>query len=268
MKPFLANLLLVFVVATGAHAAAGGIGDLLVTPTRIVLDRHTRTAEIALINTGSAPTTYRIETQHLRMRPNGELVPAGDEPAGAFADALIQFSPHRLRLLPHLAQTVRLRLLPSAATPDGELYVHLLFHGEPPEEPAPALGETKELTIKVTPVYGVAIPVLVRVGESQASVRIDGVRVDGEAASFQILRSGNRSTHGNVVVTFTPRGGGAQQVGKARGVSVYAPLAARSMTMPLKIPPGVTLRDGVLQVAYVDAERGDANATTATLALP
>jgi P pilus assembly chaperone PapD len=266
MKPFLASLL-VFIFAAGAHAAAGGIGDLLVTPTRVVLDRHTRTAEIALINTGSSPAIYRIETQHLRMLPNGELVPAADEPAGAFADALIQFSPHRLRLQPHITQTVRLRLLPSAATPDGELYVHLLFHGEPPEEAAQPAGETT-LTIKVTPVYGVAIPVLVRTAESQASIRIDGVRLDGEAALFQLARSGNRSTQGNVVVTFTPRGGGAHQVGKATGVSVYAPLAARAMTLPLRLPPGLPLRDGVLQVAYVDAERSGASATTATLAVP
>lgn len=43
MRPLI-HALLLSLVAAAAHAGAG-IGDLLVTPTRIVLDRQTRTAE-------------------------------------------------------------------------------------------------------------------------------------------------------------------------------------------------------------------------------
>jgi hypothetical protein len=88
MKSFLLVTLLLAISATAHAALSGGIGDLLVTPTRIVLDRRTRTAEIALINTGNSPATYRIETQHMRMKENGDLVPVlvpADEPADAFA---------------------------------------------------------------------------------------------------------------------------------------------------------------------------------------
>jgi hypothetical protein len=272
MKSFLYATLLFAISASAQAALSGGIGDLLVTPTRIVLDRRTRTAEIALINTGNSPATYRIEMQHMRMKENGDLVPVlvpSEEPAEAFADALVQFSPRRVVLQPHIAQTVRLRLRPPAGAVAGELYVHLLFHGEPPDETGKEVIDPKSLTIKLTPIYGVAIPVLVRFSETEAAVKIDDVRLAADGAlAFHVERSGTRSTYGNIAVSFTPRGGRARELAQMHGVSVYAPLATRAMTVPLHLPDGVALRDGSLQVSYVDAERSGAPATSATLALP
>jgi hypothetical protein len=150
----------------------------------------------------------------------------------------------------------------------GELYVHLLFHGEPPEESSTEVLDSKSLTIKLIPIYGVAIPVLVRLNETEAAVRIDDVQLTEGVVAFHVKRSGTRSTYGNIAVTFTPRGGPARELAKATGVSVYAPLATRTMSLPLHLPDGVALRDGSLQVSYVDAERNGAPATSATLALP
>jgi P pilus assembly chaperone PapD len=262
MKRLLCSLLLLS--STAAQAATGGIGDLLVTPTRIVLDRRTRTAEIALINTGNVAATYRIETQHMRMRENGDLAVVDDEPAEAFADALVQFSPRRVVLQPHVAQTVRLRL--RTPPPSGELYLHLLFHGEPPEEASATAADPKALLIKVTPIYGVAVPVLVRPDGAEAAVRIENVHLaDGGTLTFRLARSGNQSTYGNLAVVFRPRSGRERQLAAKKGISVYAPLTVRGMTM--RLPDGAVLRDGTLEVTYVDAERAGAP-VLATLDLP
>jgi P pilus assembly chaperone PapD len=262
MKRLLCSFLLL--AATAAHAASGGIGDLLVTPTRIVLDRRARTAEIVLINTGNVAAAYRIETQHLRMRENGDLALADGEPAEAFADAVVQFSPRRVVLQPHIAQTVRLRL--RMPPPSEELYLHLLFHGEPPEETPAAATDPKALLIKVTPIYGVALPVLVRPDGAKAAVHIENVHLaDSGTLTFRLTRSGNQSTYGNVAVVFRPRSGQERQLAAKKGISVYAPLAVRSMTMHL--PEGVVLRDGTLEVTYADAEQAGA-ATLAALDLP
>jgi hypothetical protein len=269
MKP-LFNAIAIVTFALRAQAAlSGGIGDLLVTPTRIVLDHRTHAAEIALINTGNTTATYRIEVQHMRMKENGDLAPV-DEPAGAFADALVQFSPRRIVLEPHITQTVRLRMRPPSGTATSpELYLHLLFHAEPPSDDAAApVSDGKTLSIHLTPVYGVAVPIIVRLEDTDASVRIDAIRMSAGAVAFQVARKGSCSTYGNIAVTFTPRGGMSRQVAAANGVSVYPPLAARAMTLPLKLPDGVALRDGSLQVSYVDAERNGALPTSATLALP
>jgi P pilus assembly chaperone PapD len=266
MKALLCAILL-STLAADLYAATGGVGDLLVTPTRIVLDRRTRSAEIALINTGTAPATYRIGIQHLRMRESGDLVVTGDEPDEAFADALVQFSPRRVVLQPQIAQTVRLRLRTPPA--HGEVYLHLLFHGEPPEEAPAAVTDPAALLIKVTPIYGVAVPVLVRPDQTEAAVRVEDIRLmDGDTVAFRLQRSGSRSTYGNVGVVFTPRSGPAREIAAMKGISVYAPLAIRTMTLPLRLPDGVALRDGTLQVSYVDAERTGAPPMVATLVLP
>jgi P pilus assembly chaperone PapD len=45
-----------------------GVGDLLVAPTRIILDGG-KGAEIVLNNIGDEPATYRISTEFRRMAP-------------------------------------------------------------------------------------------------------------------------------------------------------------------------------------------------------
>ena len=52
--------------------ADAGIGDLLVAPTRIVLDGR-KGAEIVLNNIGEEPATYRISVEFRRMVQDGTL---------------------------------------------------------------------------------------------------------------------------------------------------------------------------------------------------
>jgi P pilus assembly chaperone PapD len=269
MKPLITSSILTSLAfAVAATAFAGGPGDLLVAPTRAVLDRQTRTAEFTLMNKGDAPATYRIEITHVRMQEHGGFAPS-DEPSSAFADAFVQFSPRRVVLQPRVTQTVRVRLRPPVAPVAAELYLHLVFRGEPSlPETGPDPG-AKAMSLNLTPVYGVAVPVIVRFEETHAAVRIDGVRLDAAgAAAFQLVRSGNRSTYGDIAVTFTPRGGASREVAVVKGVSIYAPLAARSMTLPLRLPEGLALREGSLEVSYADAEGQGSPRETATLVLP
>ena len=52
---------------------SAGIGDLLVAPTRIVLDGR-KGAEVILNNIGDEPATYRVSVEFRRMTPDGGLV--------------------------------------------------------------------------------------------------------------------------------------------------------------------------------------------------
>ena len=56
-----------------APAANAGVGDLLVAPTRIVLDGR-RGTEVILNNIGDDVATYRISAELRRMTPDGKLV--------------------------------------------------------------------------------------------------------------------------------------------------------------------------------------------------
>ena len=55
-----------------ATPAQAGVGDLLVAPTRIILDGRKGT-EIVLNNVGDEPATYRISVEFRRMTADGQL---------------------------------------------------------------------------------------------------------------------------------------------------------------------------------------------------
>ena len=55
-----------------ATPLAAGVGDLLVAPTRIILDGR-RGTEIILNNIGDDVATYRVSVELRRMKPDGTL---------------------------------------------------------------------------------------------------------------------------------------------------------------------------------------------------
>ena len=67
-----------------------------------------------------------------------------------------------------------------------------------------APAEEKGLRFQLTPIYGVTIPVIVRLGNLQATAGIANVRLEkkdgGQAVSLDLVRSGSRSTFGEVRV--------------------------------------------------------------------
>ena len=58
-------------------SAGAGVGDLLVAPTRLVLDGR-KGAEIILNNIGDEPATYRVSVEFRRMTEKGDLVDVAD----------------------------------------------------------------------------------------------------------------------------------------------------------------------------------------------
>ena len=78
-----------------------GVGDLLVAPTRIVLDGR-RGAEIILNNIGDDTATYRVSLELKRMKPDGTLetvVAANDREKAA--EAMILYAPRKVTLPPN-----------------------------------------------------------------------------------------------------------------------------------------------------------------------
>src|SRR5262245_58810324 len=86
---------------TMSTPAEAGIGDLLVAPTRIVLDGR-KGAEVILNNIGEEPATYRVSVEFRRMTEDGGLVDvaqptADDQKAGD----MIVYAPRKVVLAPH-----------------------------------------------------------------------------------------------------------------------------------------------------------------------
>jgi P pilus assembly chaperone PapD len=268
---------------TSAPAPArGGAGDLLVAPTRVVLEGRTRAAEVTLVNIGREPATYRISLLHLRMLESGEMKEIEAPEVGApWSDALVRYAPRQVTLAPNVSQVVRIQLRLPASLPDGEYRSHLLFRAVPQENAMPersiekpAGDETKGFSVRLTPIYGVSIPLVVRHGQTAATAALHNLTFQparGEepaGVACELARAGNQSLYGNATVTFVPPSGASRVVGMMNGVAVYTPLAQRALRIPLQPPPGLALVGGKLEVTFSRPEQNGERLASATLPLP
>lgn len=236
-------------------AATAGIGDLLVAPTRIVLDGR-RGAEIVLNNIGDEPATYRISVEFRRMDQDGGLQDVAEPTATDKATAdMIVYAPRRITLAPNQPQAIRIAARPPQGLADGEYRVHLLFRAIPPATPvvqASAAAPEKGLRFQLTPIYGVTIPVIVRLGNLQATGGIANVRLEkkgtAQAVALDLTRSGSRSTFGEVRVL---KAGVKDPIASQRGVAVYTEIGTRHVSIPLS-PDFKGQAAGPVTVQYVE----------------
>lgn len=216
--------------------ADAGVGDLLVAPTRIVLDGR-RGAEIVLNNIGDEPATYRVSIEFRRMTENGDLVDvATPTDADKTAEDMIIYTPRKVSLAPHEPQAIRIAARPPQGLADGEYRVHLLFRAIPPATPivqAPTEAP-KGVQFKLTPVYGVTIPVIVRLGNLTATAGIANVHLEKKdavpAVGLDLTRQGTRSVYGEVRVL---KAGLKDPIADQKGVAVYTEVGKRHVNVPI-----------------------------------
>ncbi len=267
MQIFLAQRARVFSLFTAAALACVGYapaafaaGDLLVAPTRVVLDGR-RGAEVILNNIGSEEATYRISLELRRMGDNGRLEDLLPEEANEKEKAaleIIRFAPRRVTLPPNQPQSIRVGMQGTEALPDGEYRAHMLFRAIPKTadataEDAPSNG----LKINLIPVYGVTIPVIVRKGDLKATAAIANAVIardnDGQTLQFALSRQGDRSVFGEVHVT---RPGVAEPLLVAKGIAVYPELDARIVSLPLDAQAAAKMTGDVVISYYEAPEAG------------
>ncbi|MGB5778854.1 MAG: molecular chaperone [Allopontixanthobacter sediminis] len=249
-------------VACAAIAAFGGIlsaapaaaqGDLLVAPTRIILDGR-RGTEVILSNIGSEEATYRIELELRRMTATGQLIDVETDDANELeqaALAMVRYAPRRITLPPGQPQSVRISARPGAELPDGEYRVHMSFRAIPKPTPVTEAPEDSQgIRIKLVPIYGVTIPVIVRHGRLEATVAISNpqvaVGVRGPELRLAMVRNGTKSTYGELRVT---RPGSDEPVFLARGIAIYSEVAERAMEFDLT-PEQAAAMKGQLRFEY------------------
>jgi P pilus assembly chaperone PapD len=235
--------------APGAHA---GVGDLLVAPTRIVLN-GSRGTEIVLNNIGDDVATYRISVELRRMTPDGMLHDVTDPNAEEqLAQSMIVYAPRRVTLAPREPQTIRISARAPKDLPDGEYRVHLLFRAVPPPTPVQAPQDVKGIAFALTPIYGVTIPVIARFGNLEAKAGISNVKLVREAGktavSLELTRNGERSTFGEVRVM---KSGIKDPIAVQRGVAIYTEVGERSLTIPVD-DKYASSANGHVTVQYVE----------------
>lgn len=229
-------------------------GDLLVAPTRVILD-GARGTEVILNNIGNEPATYRISLELKRMMPDGsleEIDPAKADAHDTTTLGMISYAPRRVVLAPNQPQSIRIGVRAPQGLPDGEYRAHMLFRSIPDAAPAVTSTARPGVSIALTPIYGVTIPIIVRQGSLQATAALSDPKLvrdkDGPAIAFTLTRSGSRSVYGRIRIT---RPGLDKPIFEARGIAVYAEIAQRTVRLPLS-PEQAALMPGPVRIEYLE----------------
>ena len=241
-----------------ALAQSAGGGDINLSPKRVVFDAAGHAASVYVFNRGTGPATYSISVIDRVMLPDGQILSVDDalkDPAKAAVAATVKsakdyvvFTPRRVTLNPNESQTIRLRALKPNDLPPGEYRTHLTVTAVPPEnagltaEQAAQVG-SKQLAVKIIPIFSISIPLIVRQGDVDARAALEAPHITFEKSpadpaqkieslNVTIRRLGTSSVYGNLQVRR-----GSELVGGVLGVGVYPEISQRSISIPLSKPP-------------------------------
>ena len=235
-------------------------GNLLITPRRVVFEGNKRSFDLSLTNTGSDTSTYQISLIQIRMKEDGGFEQITEpDPGQMFADKYLRFFPRQVTLGKNETQVVKINLIRSGDLVDGEYRSHIYFRSVPKATP---LGEqekisvdTNAVSVKLTPIFGITIPAIIRIGESNTRVSFSGLALSLPSDTIPLFefvfnRSGNMSVYGDIAVDHISAQGKITRVGIANGVAVYTPNTIRRFQMVLNNKLGVDYSYGTLRVIY------------------
>lgn len=234
--------------------------DLQLMPMRVVFEGAQKVEELSIINTGKDTAIYNVSVVQYRMNESGAFERITEpDPGQFFADQNIRVFPRRVTLVPGEAQVVKVQVTKTSQLAPGEYRSHLYFRAAPNEKPLGGkenkIAVTGGISMKLTPVFGITIPVIIRVGESTAQVKITELSLKDEDFLTQKLhlkfnRTGNMSVYGDLVVNHISTQGKKTQVGLVKGIAVYTPGTVRNFQIELQEQPGVDLQSGKLIASY------------------
>ncbi|MDH5444044.1 MAG: fimbria/pilus periplasmic chaperone [Gammaproteobacteria bacterium] len=230
-------------------------GDVLVSPTRVIFEKHTRTSSVNIVNTSNIPNTYRIEFVERRMKTDGGFEEVKKAlPGELFSSKMIRFSPRQVTLQPGQGQAIRLMLRKPANLAHGEYRSHMLFRAIPKAttNSVQKINEAKNISIKINPVIGISIPVIVRHGQVSASISVENLRYYAKASKvrFDMTREGNASVYGDITFLFKDHTGQTTVLRKINGIAIYSPNASRRMSVDIPPPGGTQIKNGTLTVQF------------------
>ncbi|MBK9358596.1 MAG: molecular chaperone [Bacteroidales bacterium] len=233
-------------------------GDLLVTPRRVIFEGSKMSQELTLANTGSDTSRYSVSFVQYRMTENGAFEQIEVPDSGQyFADKYLRFFPRTVTLAPNEAQVVRMQFRKMPDMKPGEYRSHVYFRAVPDEKPLgeEAVKDTTTIGIRLVPIFGITIPIIIRVGELKSSIEVTDMKLDAKTDTIPSLaltfkRKGDISVYGDLIVSWDSGNGQPVEVGVVRGIAVYTPNKTRRFVMQLRNLKGVDYNRGKLIVRF------------------
>jgi len=236
-------------------------GNLLVAPIRVVFEEGKQREDLNLSNIGQDTAIYLISFLHYQMMENGSFKQLADSEAlpTPRADSYLRIFPRRVTLPPGESQIVRLQYRKPQNLVEGEYRSHLYFRADKTATPLGLSNEDQDstkLSVSITPIFGISIPVIIRNGNLDLSLSLSDVSVSAVNdtsynLSVAINRTGGKSAYGTLQATFIPEKGDPIVLGVANGVGIYTELNRRVYNLPLRVSRLLNLQKGKIVVQYL-----------------
>jgi hypothetical protein len=234
-------------------------GDLLLYPKRIVFEGSKKSQTLNLANTGKDTVRYLISVVQTRMKEDGGFETISQPDSGQhFAGKYFRFFPRNVVLAPNEAQSVKLQLINTNELEPGEYRSHIYLRAEPDKQPlgeVETIKDSSSISVRLVAVFGISIPVIIRVGESTTSVSLSDASFDLKKDSIPelkvtFIRTGNMSVYGDISVDHISLQGKVTRIGIAKGMALYTPNLVRHFNLLLDKNTGIDYHKGKLRIAY------------------
>ena len=201
-----------------------------------------RVQSIRVINKSNKRQTYRISVIDLQQNSNGDMKETKDSKNSA--KNYLQFSPRQFTLEPNLVQTVNIAQKGLANAPDNEFFSFLqITETKLGEEPKKSGEENKKLSIELTPLFSVRVPVKIQKGSNLFSnTDIGSLALKKNKLDILLKRTGNISSNVNLALL----DGKKKEISRLNSVKIYPPNNELKIKMDVK--EGALNGDGVLKL--------------------
>jgi hypothetical protein len=244
-------------------------GDLLVYPKRISFDGiEKRVKTIHLNNIGKDTATYTLSYNEFRMGDDGSLNSvASPEPNQQFASPYLRYFPRTVTLAPNGYQTIKIQLIKTNELKQGEYRSHLYFRAVPKvtllkkEATDSITKETKDLSINLTPVFGLSIANVIVIGENTTTIQLTNLAItksikdNTSTLSLDFNRQGNRSAYGTIEVNHVSSDGTTTQASIIKGFAIYSPGNLRKSKITLENSKNIDYSKGTLKVRFTTIDK-------------
>lgn len=239
-------------------------GNVMIYPKRVVFDGSKRTQDLGLANSGADTATYQVSFVQIRMREDGSFENIEQPDSGQnFASNNLRIFPRTVTIAPKESQAVKLQVINTRSLPPGEYRSHIYFRAVPPPIPAGEISplrpkDTSRLEVKLVPVFGVTVPVIIRVGVDSTTIAISEMDMDFNdpkqpRVMFALNRSGNMSAYGDLTIDYISPSGQRTRAAEVKGLAVYTPLLKRKVRIDLDNTAKLNYHEGRIEVNYETA---------------
>jgi P pilus assembly chaperone PapD len=225
---------------------------ITIAPTIVVIEGK-RYGDVSLINTGNNYASYQVSWTFYKMEEGTGYYEKTDKSLTDFdLTQHLALTPKRVTLGPKGVQKVRMGLrLKGEPPPPGDYRAHLNIQEVPQEKSAQEnIPGKKGSNVGVSITVGFTIPVIYRVGQSDATAEIGNIttRINKSSkieAVVPITKSESKyGILGDLSIYY-----GDKVVGQIKNANIFSEVKARTFTVPLNVKE---LAGGSLRVVYSD----------------